>query len=256
MTNSFGKDYIRLVYSRPISEPLPTEKQVDFIVKKLGLKKGMRVLDVGCGNGRHAIEFARRGYRVTGVDPAASLIALARKTSGAQGLDIHFFKKDIRDFSPDQKFDAAIAMFSFGFLNKRDEHEQYLRQVVHLLKKGGSFFLVTSNGTNKLARIAQDAKQNKKTGLLVHRSKSNIGGGVVETSVSSFDLRKLCETISSTWKENASVHVSTTKAYLFLAGEIAEILNRAGLSVTGTWGNFAGKPPADSSSIVIFRARK
>ena len=55
-----------------------TEQEVDFLVDALGLEPGMRVLDAGCGPGRHALALARRGIEVVGVDLSPDFVALAR----------------------------------------------------------------------------------------------------------------------------------------------------------------------------------
>ncbi len=63
-----------------------TEQEVDFLVDALGLESGMRVLDVGCGPGRHSLALARRGFDVVGVDHSAEFVRLARDAAVADGL--------------------------------------------------------------------------------------------------------------------------------------------------------------------------
>lgn len=64
--------------AHPLLTAARTAAEVDFIAAELALAAGARLLDVGCGFGRHSIELARRGYAVTGIDPSASLPPWAR----------------------------------------------------------------------------------------------------------------------------------------------------------------------------------
>jgi cyclopropane fatty-acyl-phospholipid synthase-like methyltransferase len=61
-----------------------TQSQVDFVVERLGLEPGARVLDVACGHGRHSLELARRAFRVTGVDLSPRSLELAREAAQAE----------------------------------------------------------------------------------------------------------------------------------------------------------------------------
>jgi len=67
---------------------LAAKEQVEAIIKLLGLTPGMRVLDMPCGPGRHALEFARRGFQVTGVDLNPSFIAQAKERAEKEGLKL------------------------------------------------------------------------------------------------------------------------------------------------------------------------
>ena len=68
-----GPAYLRNAFTKG------TEQEVDFLVDALGLEPGMRVLDVGCGPGRHSLALARRGFEVVGVDHSAEFVRLARR---------------------------------------------------------------------------------------------------------------------------------------------------------------------------------
>jgi len=85
-----------------------TVTEVDFLVDELGLAPGHTVLDVGCGTGRHAIELARRGYKVTGIDVSAGMIEEARRHGGTAGVTVTWIEADARDFPFEEPFDAAL----------------------------------------------------------------------------------------------------------------------------------------------------
>src|SRR5262249_25794605 len=100
-----------------------TEQEVDHLVGALGLAPGDRVLDVGCGPGRHALALARRGYEVVGVDLSPDFIALAREAADTEGLPATFEVVDVRNLDYDAEFEAAICLCQggFGLLGGHDE---------------------------------------------------------------------------------------------------------------------------------------
>src|SRR3954470_8636255 len=102
-----GTAYLRNAFTKG------TEQEVDFLVGQLGLEPGARVLDVGCGPGRHALALARRGIEVVGVDISEPFVVLARDAAvpGSQ-----FVRGDARclPLAP-SSFDAAISLCQGGF---------------------------------------------------------------------------------------------------------------------------------------------
>jgi SAM-dependent methyltransferase len=89
-----------------------TEQEVEFLVRALGLKPGARVLDVGCGPGRHAHAMARRGITVHGVDISQRFVDLATENAPAGAT---FQRADARTMAFPDKFDAAISLCQGAF---------------------------------------------------------------------------------------------------------------------------------------------
>lgn len=116
--------------------------QVPQVVRLLGLTPPARILDVGCGYGRHSIELARMGFRVTGLDLSDVQLAHAREKAEAAGVEVEWRQGDSRAMLFDAEFDAAINMFlSFGYFESDDEHLAMLRGVSRALRPGGTFLL-------------------------------------------------------------------------------------------------------------------
>jgi ubiquinone/menaquinone biosynthesis C-methylase UbiE len=117
-----------------------TRAESDFLEKRLLLGPGARVLDVPCGAGRHAIELATRGYRVTGVDISSEFLEAAKASARERGLSIDWRHSEMRNLPWQSEFDAAYcAGSSFGFLGDRGDRE-FLAAVARVLRSGGRFF--------------------------------------------------------------------------------------------------------------------
>ena len=122
-----------------------TKHQVDFLIDKLELKGNERILDLACGFGRHSLEFARRGYEVTGVDITPAYIRYAAKQAGKEKLNAAFICRDIRDISFENEFDVVCTVkggglsgqagaIKHGIAKALNEYEPELRTV---LKQAG-----------------------------------------------------------------------------------------------------------------------
>jgi len=89
-----------------------TSIQVDFIEKTLSLPAGAKVLDMGCGFGRHSIPLAQKGYAVTGYDASADYLDEARRAAQEAGVKVSFKQMDMRKLDDERQFDAVISMSS------------------------------------------------------------------------------------------------------------------------------------------------
>jgi SAM-dependent methyltransferase len=106
LADHLGGAYLRYSFTRG------TTNEVDFLIEALGLTAGQRVLDVGCGPGRHARALAARGFEVLGVDISHRFIDLARHDAppGAR-----FERLDARELPFDDEFDAVISLCQGAF---------------------------------------------------------------------------------------------------------------------------------------------
>jgi SAM-dependent methyltransferase len=123
-----------------------SSKEVDSIIQMLDLKPKAKVLDLCCGYGRHSIELAQRGYKVTGYDLSDFFLKKAEETSKALKLKIRFKKGDMRRLPFKDQFDAVVNMFtSFGYFDKETDDLKVLRGVCRVLKKDGLFLMDLKN---------------------------------------------------------------------------------------------------------------
>ncbi|HVN80845.1 MAG TPA: class I SAM-dependent methyltransferase [Terriglobia bacterium] len=140
----FNKDYDR-VYFRTFTADR-TSSEVDFIVSVARIPPNGQVFDVACGHGRHALELAKRGFQVVGLDLSPRFIEMARQGArDAQLSNIEFLVGDMRESYFVNRFDVAFSYFtSFGYFLD-EENLKVLENVAQSLVKGGTFLLETVN---------------------------------------------------------------------------------------------------------------
>ncbi|MDP6822710.1 MAG: class I SAM-dependent methyltransferase [Dehalococcoidia bacterium] len=118
-----------------------TERETDRVLALTGVKAPSRVLDVGCGTGRHGIVLARRGFAVVGIDIADTFLEEARRAAEQAGVDIEFRLQSGRDLAERERFHLALAFnHTLGFLDD-EEVVAHFSGVLRSLVPGGRFFL-------------------------------------------------------------------------------------------------------------------
>ncbi len=135
-----------------------TKPEVDFIEQEINHDKNVRVLDIGCGTGRHAIELASRGYQVTGIDLSAAQIKRARLNAEQAGVDVKFIEADARRLEFKQEFDLVTMICEGGFALMETDEMNYaiLQSARNALKQNGTFIFTTLNGLFPLFHSVKD----------------------------------------------------------------------------------------------------
>jgi SAM-dependent methyltransferase len=135
-----------------------TVGECDFIETEIGRKKDVKILDIGCGTGRHALELTRRGYAVVGVDLSESLLQRAREKAVEHGLRVDFRRHDARELPFRDEFGLAVMLCEGAFpLMETDEMNfQILQGAANALKPGGKFIFTTLNGLFPLFHSVKD----------------------------------------------------------------------------------------------------
>ena len=117
-------------------------QEVDGLVSLLNLQPGQSILDVCCGYGRHAIELAKRGHRVTGVDLSPLQVNAAVAEAAKEGVQAEFLVGDARHMRFQQRFDVALNMLtSFGLFEEDADHLEMLGRIADATKLGGLFLM-------------------------------------------------------------------------------------------------------------------
>ena len=149
---NYGEGYDREIFTKG------TTGEVDFIEEEIGRDKSKRILDVGCGTGRHSIELAKRGYKVTGLDLSEAQLARARAKAAEAGVDVDFIRADARDFRFDDPFDFVMMICEGAFpLMETDEMNfRILESIARALKPGGKLILTTLSALYPLFHSVKD----------------------------------------------------------------------------------------------------
>jgi SAM-dependent methyltransferase len=226
--------------------PERAEVETRFAIKALGLKPGEQVLDLCCGQGRHAVLLAKHGCAVTALDLSAEYLALAEASARQAGVKLETVCADMRDIPFTGRFDAVVNMFSsFGYLESEAEDARVLDAIERALKPGGRVLLdllnrdwVVANYETEDSHTAADGTQ-----YLEHRY---------------FDLETSRNHVSFTvvTPDGQRREVGGHHIRLYTLREMRGALDAVGLAHEGVYGGFAGEAYGIDTRRMIIVARK
>src|SRR5207245_8712513 len=149
----FGPGYLAL-YDEYLAERTPVE--IDRLEALLALRPPQRILDLPCGQGRHAIELARRGYDVTGADLSPYLLAVAAERGRASGVRVRWLSADMRWPIAGETFDVVLNLFtSLGYFADEADDRKVVRAAASMLVPGGRFVLEVINGQRVIGNFQE-----------------------------------------------------------------------------------------------------
>jgi SAM-dependent methyltransferase len=138
----FDDDYLRTL---PYLTPRQTEREAAFVAESMGVEPGAALLDLGCGYGRHAMELATRGCKVTGLDLSLPLLIRAADAARRVGVNVNFVHGDMREMTFESEFDGAYSMFtSFGYFDD-DTNRKVAANLARAIRPGGKLLLDVVN---------------------------------------------------------------------------------------------------------------
>ena len=220
----------------------PTE--VEQLIALTGIEADCSLLDLCCGPGRHALELARRGFEVTGVDRNPAYLAEAQRRADAESLDVTFIREDMRSFCQPDSFNAAINMFTaFGYFEDEDENRQVAANLHRSLKDSGKL-VMEMRGKETLARDFRERDW--------HRGEDG-----------SIMLEERKPTRNWTWIENTWILLEgesrrefALSLRIYSAAELAALLMDAGFSSVDAFGGLDGSPYDHQARRLVVVARK
>jgi SAM-dependent methyltransferase len=219
-----------------------TPSQVSFLERTLELRPPMRVLDLGCGHGRHTNELARRGYGAVGVDLVEGFLAIARADAEREGLASAFHHGDMGAFEADGFFDRVVCLFdAFGYFD--DAHAiATLRNVHRALTHDGRFFLDVRT-REWMTRVPAVAVTERGDGdvMIDHHHFDPVTGRFVDRRTTYRDGKK---------REVAF----SIRLYAFT--ELRLMLEGTGFAIEAVYGGFDGAPLSIQRPRTLIVARK
>lgn len=200
-----------------------SRREVGFVIEKLGLAPGMRILDLCCGRGRHLVDLMRCGYDAVGVDLSDYMLGECQKAAERDGVIPCLIRADMREPGFDSEFDAVINIFtSFGYLGSESPEKAAFRA----LKPGGKF-LIDLNNRDWLMRVFQKSDW-----------RENSDGDVTfcercfDVISARLNAREL--TIYHDGRKAETSH----SIRLYTYNELAAMLGKAGLQIEAVYGGF------------------
>jgi SAM-dependent methyltransferase len=198
-----------------------TVREVEFLIDELQLLPGSKVLDIGCGTGRHSIELAKRGCAVTGLDLSSEMLLRADAAAKAANVSVRWIRGNATLFEIPECFDAAICLCegAFGLLSQDDDPIDQplsiLCNVSRSLKAEGRTLFTVLNGA------------------ALFRKHQN-----VDVSEGRFDPLTMVE--FSAVRPQDELPAVAVRERGFIPTELRLLFRMAGLSVTDMWGGTAG----------------
>ncbi|MBM3264906.1 MAG: class I SAM-dependent methyltransferase [candidate division Zixibacteria bacterium] len=239
--HAFRLDYLRVYPHRNDEE---ARRQIDFLEHTAGCRPPLNVLDLGCGDGRHSLEMARRGYTVTGLDLSEELLTRARERADDAGLTLVFRQGDMREIPYMQAFDLVVNFFtSFGYFATDTENARVLHAIARSLRPGGRFLMDYLNRSSVLRTlVAHDIKS--LDGLRIEQCRWVSGDPDRPGDPVRINKRVTIEDAQGRRDCEESVR-------MFTLTELETLLNAAGLVISRTFGDFDGRPAADDAPRLI-----
>ena len=216
---------------------------VQGIVSLTGAKPPLEVLDLCCGIGRHSVEFAKKGFAVTGVDRTQLYLNKALRQAETENLSITFIKEDIREYCRPGHFDLIVNLFtSFGYFEDPEDDLKVVKNACQSLKAGG-VFVIELIGKEVLARTFRERRWREEYGYLL----------LDETRI----------TKDWTWVENRWIILKEGKRIdldlshrLYSGFELSSLLKTGGFKTVRSYGDLAGKPYDQDAAMLVAVASK
>ena len=184
MTADWTHEYFDDTYRRlflDTVDPARTRQQVQQLLRLCTVLPGAVVLDVGCGVGRHSIELAKLGFRVTGVDMNADYIAACRERTEQLGLNAEFHAVDSRVMKLDVRADLTISLWSsFGYYGEIGDL-QILERVAEHTRRGGHVVLDVENRDYIVKHFVPEEWHEHEQELVFEKRRLDATDGTVST---------------------------------------------------------------------------
>jgi SAM-dependent methyltransferase len=221
--------------------------RIEGVERFLALEPRSRVLDLACGSGRQALELARRGHRVLGVDGAEEALSQARTAARGERLNVHFLKMDIRQIPYRAEFDAVVNLFSsFGYFASERDDLKALDAARKALKPGGKLLLDLLNKEWLMRHFEPNFWEQGEDGR----------GSVVLDQISfNFENGRLDNHRTIVAKDGTRAP-SFVSFRVYTLTELKALLAQAGLTYQRCWGSFDGAAYGMDTSRMIVLAEK
>lgn len=238
----FDAGYVREY--EPLLDLVEDRRQVARLIELLELPTGARILDLACGQGRHAHLLAEAGFDVDGLDLSAHLIDAAK--ARGTGKTLRYRRGDMRKLPSawTGRFDAVVNLFtSFGFFADARDDARVVRECARVLKPGGVMLWQGGSRDGVMAKFLPSDWWTTRDGTIIAQDRS-------------FDPLTGFLTIKSLWQGKRGTEHREHRIRLYTATRLAELMLDAGLVVEQAWDSFADRGLSRRSSEMLLVARR
>jgi len=239
--------YNRQIYFDLYAEQdtLLAKSEVENILNLIPLHTGQTILDVGCGYGRHAVEFAKRGFLVTGIDLAPKQIEAAKRRAKEAGVGIHFILGDARKMEFREEFEIVLSLFlTFGFFEEETENQMMLDRMAGALRPDGVLLMDLWNREKMIRDFSPLQVEEHPDGIQIEkRWEFDAWNGRLDWE----NEVTFPDGIKESWKHSV-------RAYTLV--ELKRMYEDAGLRLEKVYGDFQGNVYTLESQQMILLARK
>lgn len=228
----------------PLFDLAQDRREVGRLLELLALPTGARVLDLACGQGRHAHLLAEAGFDVDGVDYSADILAAARRRG--TGPRLRYTRADMRKLPArwSGRFDAVVNLFtSFGFFTDPADDARVVAEVGRVLAPGGTFVFHAGSRDGVMARF-------------LSRDWWRTADGTVITQERRFDPLSGQLAIETTSIGPSAFPPREHRIRLYTATRIAELCAAAGLTVVAAFDGWRDRSLSRRSTEMLLVARK
>ncbi|MBO6573787.1 MAG: class I SAM-dependent methyltransferase [Rhodothermales bacterium] len=234
----FDTDEYELLYQNRNEDE--ARRLVSLIIDRTGVEAGSRVLDVGCGRGRHAVEFARRGFEVTGLDLSERSLEKAEQRAQEAGVQVRFLRGDMRKPVP-EAFDLVVNLFTaFGYFEDDREHQAAIDAMAGSLDRDG--WLVQDFLNAEYVRSHLVAADVRTVGQWEVRQSRRIQDGRIRKRIQ--------------FQTEEGSHAFEESVALLGRSDFERLYDAAGLEVVDVLGNYDGDPFAPGLPRLIHLAQR
>jgi SAM-dependent methyltransferase len=216
--------------------------EVEQVLALTGVERGASVLDMCCGVGRHSVEFAKRGLRVTGVDRNAAYLERARNLAEREGAEVEWAQSDMRAYRGAGRFDLVTNLWtSFGYFEKAADNLKALEAMRASLREGGALVLEVAGKEHVAKNFNPRFWIERDDGFLLQD----------RTIIDDWTRTE----VRWVFVTGGEVRDYTVRVWLYSAGELKTLCREAGFTSAVAYGGLAGSDYDENAERLVVVAR-